>query len=86
TEQAPTPANLPPISSSDASSALIHVIAVQLRLSDLEFNDTPLMTWRNQIRELGYQIQALEQEYRKRQRQKAVAEAQVAWRSTWTAD
>lgn len=67
-------------------SALIHVMAVQLRLSDLEFHDPSLMTWRNQLRELGYQIQAIGQEYRKRQRQKAIAEAQVAWRSTWTQD
>lgn len=62
---------------------LIHVIAVQLRLSELEFKDTTVMVWRNRVRELTQKMKILNREYRKRQRQRAIAEAQVAWRSTW---
>lgn len=65
---------------------LIHVIALQIRLGELEFNDPILMRWRSRLRELSNQTQELIREYRKYQRKRSVAEAQDAWRSTWSND
>ncbi len=62
------------------------MIALQLRLSELEFNDPILMRWRSRLRQLGDKTQRLIQEYRKYQRKRLTAEAQVAWRSTWLND
>lgn len=63
---------------------LIHVIALQLRLGELEFNDPILMRWRNRLRELANNTQDLTRKYRKCQHKRSVAEAQDAWRSSWT--
>ena len=65
---------------------LIHVVALQLRLGELEFNDPILMRWRNRLRELANNTQTLTQKYRKCQHKRSVAEAQDAWRSSWTSD
>lgn len=72
--------------SSQRPANLMRVVAVQLRLSELEFNDAETMVWRRKVRELTQQMKALGREYRKRQRQRSIAEAQVAWRSTWIND
>ena len=65
---------------------LIHVVALQLRLGELEFNDPILMRWRNRLRELASNTQALTNKYRKCQHKRSVAEAQDAWRSSWTSE
>ncbi len=65
---------------------LTHVIALQVRLSELEFHDPLLMRWRRNIRELSLELQTLTRDYRVYQRKLSVAEAQVAWRSTWLND
>jgi hypothetical protein len=63
---------------------LLHVIALQMRLGELEFNDPILMRWRSRLRELSGKTHDLIREYRKYQRKRSVAEAQDAWRSSWT--
>jgi hypothetical protein len=65
---------------------LTHVIALQVRLSEIEFHDPLLMRWRRSIRELSLELQTLTRDYRNYQRKLSVAEAQVAWRSTWLSD
>ena len=65
---------------------LIHVVALQLRLGELEFNDPILMRWRNRLRELASNTQDLTNRYRKCQHKRSVAEAQDAWRSSWTSE
>lgn len=65
---------------------LIHVVALQLRLGELEFNDPILMRWRNRLRELANNTQDLTRKYRKCQHKRSVAEAQDAWRSSWTSE
>jgi hypothetical protein len=65
---------------------LTHVIALQVRLSEIEFHDPLLMRWRRNIRELSLELQTLTRDYRNYQRKLSVAEAQVAWRSTWLND
>lgn len=67
-----------------ALTALMHVVAVNLRLNEIEFNDIPLMTLRNKIRELRKQFQSLARDYQKKQREQSVIEAQHTWKSTWT--
>lgn len=65
---------------------LTHVIALQVRLSEIEFHDPLLMRWRRNIRELTLELHSLTRDYRNYQRKLSVAEAQVAWRSTWLSD
>lgn len=65
---------------------LTHVIALQVRLSEIEFQDPLLMRWRRSLRELKLELNSLNRDYRKYQRQLSIAEAQVAWRSTWLSD
>ncbi|MCY7406451.1 MAG: hypothetical protein LH631_03480 [Alkalinema sp. CAN_BIN05] len=65
---------------------LTHVTALQIRLAEVEFHDPLLMRWRRGLREHNLELQSLTREYRKYQRKRSVAEAQVAWRSTWLND
>jgi hypothetical protein len=65
-------------------TAVMQVVALQLRLTELEFHDTNLIPRRNQIRELLKSLKSLTKDYQKKQREQAIAEAQLAWKSTWT--
>lgn len=61
----------------------LKIMAVQMRLSEIEFVDSSVMSWRNRLRETTLQLKALEQDYQKVQRELAVANAEAAWRSSW---
>lgn len=63
---------------------LMRVMAVRLRLSELEFHSPTLMAWRSRIRELAAQLHKLDKDYKTLQRELAIAEAEAAWRSTWS--
>jgi hypothetical protein len=63
---------------------VINLITLQLRLAELEFHDINLITWRNQIRNLLKELKTITKEYQKKQHQQAIANARVAWRSTWS--
>ncbi|PSB16325.1 hypothetical protein C7B65_22135 [Phormidesmis priestleyi ULC007] len=67
-------------------ASLLHLVAIQLRLSEIEFNDSTAMAWRNKLRDLKQQLQTLGREYQKKHQERAIAQAQDAWRSTWTND
>lgn len=62
------------------------IVIVYLRLDEIEFADSTVMGWRNQIRKLSTRLGSLLQELEKKQRERIVAEAQVAWRSSWPGD
>jgi hypothetical protein len=62
---------------------LLQVLAIHLRLVEIEFADTPTMAARSKIRELTARLKKLGQDYRKRQRDYAIAAAQEAWRASW---
>lgn len=64
--------------------SVLHLIAIHLRLSEIEFADTPTAAGRTRIRHLSAQLKTLAREYAKKQRERAIAEAQVAWRSSWS--
>lgn len=65
---------------------LTHIMAIRLRLAELEFNDPTLTGWRNKIRTLLNRLQQLKQEYQKKHRERTIAEAELAWRASWYED
>ncbi len=64
-------------------SSVTQLIAIQLRLSEIEFTDAHVRSARNQIRQLENRLNSLKREYKKKQRERMVAEAEAAWRSSW---
>jgi hypothetical protein len=60
-----------------------HIVAIHLRLSEIEFADAALRAKRNQIRTFEVRTSSLEREYHKKQKERAVAEAEAAWRASW---
>ncbi|MBE9038317.1 hypothetical protein [aff. Roholtiella sp. LEGE 12411] len=67
-------------------SSLTQIMAINLRLGEIEFADTALSSERRQIRNILAQLSKLGREYQKRQREKSVAEAEAAWRASWFED
>lgn len=59
------------------------IVAIYLRLEEIEFTDSTVMSWRNQIRKVTTQISGLQREFAKKQRERIIAEAQAAWRAGW---
>ena len=64
-------------------SSMTQLIAIQLRLSEIEFTDANMRAARNQIRQLENRVNLLGREYQKKQRERTIAEAEAAWRSSW---
>ena len=62
---------------------ILQVLAIHLRLVEIEFADPPTMAARSKIRELIARLKKLGQDYRKKQREYAIAAAQDAWRASW---
>jgi hypothetical protein len=56
---------------------------LHLRLADVEFGDREAMAYRSEMRVARARRQYLGDELRKKQQQKTVAEAELAWRATW---
>jgi hypothetical protein len=67
-------------------STITRIIAINLRLSEIEFADPTLSAGRNQIRKLSARVNLLQREYYKKQRERAIAQAEAAWRSSWFDD
>jgi hypothetical protein len=64
-------------------SALTQIMAINLRLGEIEFADVTLSSERRQIRSILVQLNKLGREYQKRHRERAIAEAEAAWRASW---
>ncbi len=67
----------------DDDAKVTRITAINLRLSEIEFTDINVTSWRNKIRNLLGKLSQLQREYRKKQRELAVIEAESAWRSSW---
>ncbi len=67
-------------------SSMMQLFAIQLRLSEIEFADANVRSARNQIRQLEGKVHLLGREYQKKQRERIIAEAEAAWRSSWFED
>ncbi|NES25346.1 MAG: hypothetical protein F6K41_42230 [Symploca sp. SIO3E6] len=70
----------------DEDPKITRIIAIHLRLSEIEFADPALNVGRNQIRQLTAKLNKLGKRYTKVQREQAVALAEAAWRSSWWDD
>ena len=70
----------------DDDAKVTRIIAINLRLSEIEFADINIAAWRDKIRSLNGKLSQLQLEYRKKQRELAVMEAESAWRSSWYED
>jgi hypothetical protein len=68
------------------ASRALHITAVKLRLSEIEFADAGTSAWRQQIRNLSVRLNSLGRDYQKKQRELAVVDAESAWRSSWFED
>ena len=64
-------------------STVTQIIAIHLRLSEIEFADATVRTGRNKIRNLLLRASSLGREYHKKQQEWAIAQAEGAWRASW---
>jgi hypothetical protein len=62
------------------------ITAICLRLSEIEFADSTLTSLRNKLREVFAKIEKITNQYRQKQHNYAIAQAQLAWRSSWFED
>ncbi|NJP10450.1 MAG: hypothetical protein HC866_14040 [Leptolyngbyaceae cyanobacterium RU_5_1] len=67
----------------DSKPSVVHIMAIHLRLSEIEFADSTTVAIRNKIRSLSTRLKSLAREYHKKQRERAIAQAQDAWRASW---
>lgn len=65
---------------------LTQVMALNLRLVEIEFADIKLSSERKQIRNILNQLNKLGREYQKKQREHSIASAEAAWRASWYED
>lgn len=63
--------------------AMTKLMAINLRLLEIEFADATISSGRQKIRNLLVQLNKLGKQYQKYQRERAVAEAEAAWRASW---
>lgn len=68
------------------ADATLQIMAINLRLSEIEFADATVNSWRNQIRNLSGKLNKLRREYEKKLHERAVAEAEASWRAIWFED
>lgn len=66
--------------------SLLQIIAIQLRLTDIEFASATLTLLRNKTRSLSARLKKLWQLYRRKSRERAIAQAQQAWQASWFED
>ena len=65
------------------NSGLTQIMTINLRLGEMEFADSALSSGRKQIRNILVKLNKLGREYQKKQRERAVAEAEAVWRASW---
>jgi hypothetical protein len=68
------------------NAQLTKLIAIHLRLIEIEFSDPTLSIERNQLRNFLEKLSKIRQQYRQLQREYAIAQADAAWRATWYED
>jgi hypothetical protein len=67
-------------------SNLTQIMAINLRLGEIEFADPTLSSYRKQIHTVLLNLRRRGQEYQKKQRERSVAQAEAAWRAIWSED
>lgn len=74
------------ISLKESAKEPLRLTAIYLRLGDLEFNEPELGNISNNVRALVTKLHAFDREYHRQLKLYQIAQAQAAWRSTWTED
>ncbi len=64
--------------------ALPELAAISMRLSEVEFTDPTVSAWRGKLRQKLGELKKLGMRYKKTQRSLETAQAEDAWRSSWT--
>lgn len=67
-------------------TTMTQFIAIRLRLSEIEFSHSAATIHRSKIRELSAQLNKLGREYQKKLKERSIAQAEAAWRSSWYED
>jgi len=67
----------------EADRELTYLVAVNLRLADIEFADHHVALWRSRLQETLKKLKRLGSRYQKLQQEKARADAEHAWRAVW---
>ena len=70
----------------DSESTMTHLAAINLRLSDLEFNDVQSSLGRSKLRTTLGTLRKLGKQYQKLERELAISSAEQAWRAVWHED
>ncbi|MCU0523478.1 MAG: hypothetical protein MUF72_01490 [Elainella sp. Prado103] len=63
--------------------SITQVMAIRLRLSEIEFGNAETTSQRSRLRQLMAQLSKIGREYQRKQREYAVVQAEAAWRSSW---
>lgn len=66
--------------------SLPNFVMIHLRLSEIEFAETNVSVWRGRIRKKMDRLKQVGHAYRAAEKQLAIAQAEDAWRSSWTND
>ncbi|MBF2001252.1 MAG: hypothetical protein IGS38_11080 [Synechococcales cyanobacterium M58_A2018_015] len=70
-------------SEAEKEPLMTQIIAVRLRLSEIEFSDAATTAWRSKLRNLLAQLTKLGRDYQRKQKERSIAQAEAAWRATW---
>jgi hypothetical protein len=68
---------------SEKENTVMQIVAVRLRLSELEFADPSLSSERHQTRQLVAIARKLAKQFQKYRRELATARAELTWRASW---
>ena len=71
---------------SDEDNEVIQLAIVRLRAAELEFSAPNLNRKRREIRTLEQQLHQLDEQYQKLEQERAIAQAELAWNSSWHQD
>lgn len=71
---------------SDEDNEVIQLAIVRLRVAELEFSAPNLNRKRREIRTLEQQLHQLDEQYQKLEQERAIAQAELAWNSSWHQD
>lgn len=67
----------------EQTSRVTQLITIHLRISEIEFSDPRVMAGRHQIRDVIKRLSQLGRNYQRKLRERAVLQAEAAWRSSW---
>jgi hypothetical protein len=71
------------LSQADDFPEIIQIHSLYLRLTEIEFSDVTVLSLRKNISQLVNKVNSLRREYRQKQQELKIAEAESAWRNSW---